>query len=293
MNRRALILSVSVAVSISIGAVLLTRALGPLLQPVPSGLSLIAVVISTWLGGFVAGFVSTAIGVIGLQSLLPGPEMPGINAVRALVFFLASIIVCFGNGSLRRSLGQVQRAFSEANALQRELASAREAARAKAADLKRANEELRRMHDRSLAAEQELRNRQRELTSAYDELREQQEDLTFLLSASTLLSESLDYERNLVTLARLSVPRMGDWCAIDVVEDGDGGGTLRRLAVHHANPRMQALLQEMDRRYPQRSAARSGPASVIRTGKELLLAEVPDSFLASIAENEEHLLLLR
>ncbi len=50
--------------------------------------------------------------------------------------------------------------------------------------------------------------------------RKQNEDvLRFLAEASTILSSSLDYRETLATVARLSVPRLADWCAVDVLED--------------------------------------------------------------------------
>ena len=67
----------------------------------------------------------------------------------------------------------------------------------------------------------------------------------FLAEASQLLSSSLDYRTTLENLARLAVPRLADWCAIDVV-DGEGvygnPPSLRRIAVAHVDPNKAKLV---------------------------------------------------
>jgi PAS domain S-box-containing protein len=51
-----------------------------------------------------------------------------------------------------------------------------------------------------------------------------------------LAASSLHYEQTLRRVASLSVPRVADWCAIDLVHDD---GELRRVAMHHTDPEMQ------------------------------------------------------
>src|SRR5207248_9556532 len=55
----------------------------------------------------------------------------------------------------------------------------------------------------------------------------------FLADASRGLSASLDYETTLSTVARLAVPTIADWCAVDVLDDN---GSARRLVVTHEDP---------------------------------------------------------
>src|SRR5262249_55841243 len=52
---------------------------------------------------------------------------------------------------------------------------------------------------------------------------------SFLAGASKVLAGPLDDEAPLDTLARLSVPYLGDWCAIFLV---DASGTIRCVAAH-------------------------------------------------------------
>ena len=57
-----------------------------------------------------------------------------------------------------------------------------------------------------------------------------QSALGFLAQASGLLAASLDYERTLSQVARLAVPDVADWCAIDVVQPD---GTTRQVTSVH------------------------------------------------------------
>jgi PAS domain S-box-containing protein len=114
--------------------------------------------------------------------------------------------------------------------------------------------------------------------------------MAFLARASAELASSLDYETTLTTVARLAVPEMADWCAVDVVDES---GQLRRLAVEHQDPAKVAMVERMNERYPPSLEDRHGVAHVIRTGETELGPGVPDELLARIARDEEHLNLLR
>ena len=112
----------------------------------------------------------------------------------------------------------------------------------------------------------------------------------FLADASAALAALVDYESTLQKVASLAVPRFGDWCAVDVV---DGGGELRRLAVAHVDPRKVRLAHELAARYPPRPDAPAGAARVVRTGEPEMAEDIPDSLLATMAQDAEHLRLLR
>ena len=57
--------------------------------------------------------------------------------------------------------------------------------------------------------------------------------LAFLVEASTVLASSLVYHTNLMTIAKLAVNRLADWCAVDVVDDNEG---FHRVALVHRDP---------------------------------------------------------
>ncbi|MDQ3907029.1 MAG: ATP-binding protein, partial [Acidobacteriota bacterium] len=112
----------------------------------------------------------------------------------------------------------------------------------------------------------------------------------FLSEASEVLVSSLDYEATLRRIADLVVPRLADWCAVDMLTDER---TLRRLAVAHQDPAKVELAEEMERRYPQSLTDREGVAKVIRTGEPELYPNVPEELLALVARDAEQLGMLR
>ena len=71
--------------------------------------------------------------------------------------------------------------------------------------------------------------------------------LRFLAESSATLASSLDYRTTLVNVARLAVPTLADWCAVDVMEED---GTVERLAVEHSDPQKVTLAYELQERYP-------------------------------------------
>ena len=110
----------------------------------------------------------------------------------------------------------------------------------------------------------------------------------FLLRAGDELSSSLDYEVTLAAVARLAVPILADWCAVDIV---DGGG-VKRLATAHVDPAKIATAETLERRNPPDPQATTGVAEIIRSGKAQLLAVIPRELLLAAALDAEHLKLI-
>lgn len=133
----------------------------------------------------------------------------------------------------------------------------------------------------------------REAEKARDRLllqaEEAQERLAFLAEAGAILASSLRVERTLEKIAGLVVPRMADWCSIDMVLDG----TIRQMALEHVDPQRVELARELRRSYPPDLDQEQGIAAVIRTGESLLAPEITDEMLAAAARDEEHLRRLR
>lgn len=117
-----------------------------------------------------------------------------------------------------------------------------------------------------------------------------EESLRFLVDASQVLGSTLDFESTLRSVARLAVPALADWCAVDVLEDGEA---LRRIAVVHSDPAKEALAWELWRRFPPQPGDNSGVMTVLRTGRPMLVAEVSDALLQTNVRNAEHFELLR
>lgn len=119
---------------------------------------------------------------------------------------------------------------------------------------------------------------------------EANEWLEYLAEASRSLSASLNYRRTLTKLARLAVPKLADWCLVDMVEED---GSIALLAVAHVDPDRARLARRLRRRYPPDPRATVGAVKVIRTGRSELRPEITDEMLVGAARNEEHLRLMR
>ncbi|MDX6696458.1 MAG: hypothetical protein QOF02_4061 [Blastocatellia bacterium] len=134
-------------------------------------------------------------------------------------------------------------------------------------------------------------------TELYEEqsrLRSEAEDAErrahYLAEASRVIASTLDYQQTLAQVARLAVPDLADWCAVDMTgEDGE----LVRLAVAHADPAKVEWASELQRRYPVDMDAPRGVPNVLRTGEAELYTEIPDEMLAAAAIDEEHLRIMR
>jgi PAS domain S-box-containing protein len=127
-------------------------------------------------------------------------------------------------------------------------------------------------------------------TRARTAAQEAEARMTFLAAASRELASSLDSETTLRAVARLAVPTIADWAAVDIIDDA---GNLRRLAVQHSDPAKVQLAIELAARYPPDPAAAYGVHSIVRTGKSQYLEEIPDEVLEQSAQDEEHLRMIR
>jgi signal transduction histidine kinase len=114
---------------------------------------------------------------------------------------------------------------------------------------------------------------------------EAQRRIAFLVEASDVLASSLDYDETLTALARLAVPRLGDWCVIYILK---AGAIIERAAVEHAGGR-QEFIRSVLERHPIIPDARVGVPAVIRTGRSELEAEASPISTASDVEAPEEL----
>ena len=124
----------------------------------------------------------------------------------------------------------------------------------------------------------------------FDETRLSAERLAFLAEASEVLAGTLDPDEALRQLAALAVRGFADWCGIDLAGED---GTLRSVAVAHADPERVRLAAELRDRYPVDPRAETGAPAVIRTGVSELHPEVTDEMLEAAARDPEHLRLIR
>ena len=108
----------------------------------------------------------------------------------------------------------------------------------------------------------------------------------FLAEAGRLLASSLDCERTLAQVARLAVPALGDWCAIDLVGDDD---ELACTAVAHADPAKVELVRRLRADFPDTRESASGVARVARTGRAELHPRITDDMMRAAAVDDAQL----
>jgi PAS domain S-box-containing protein len=111
----------------------------------------------------------------------------------------------------------------------------------------------------------------------------------FLLGASQILASAADYEALIASFVRLCVPRLGDLCLVDMVEEG---GKIRRVEVAHADPEQEKVARAL-LEYPPSANRPEDAARVLRTGEPLLTAEVTEGMLEGMARDAKHLRVLR
>ena len=117
-----------------------------------------------------------------------------------------------------------------------------------------------------------------------------QERLAFLAEASAVLAESLDYRSVLARVARLAVPRLGDWCSVEVPDEDQAEAP---FVVAHVDPAKVEMAHELRRRYPSLPEGWGGLAEVVKSGRPKLFADVSAALLAETATDDDHLTMLQ
>jgi PAS domain S-box-containing protein len=115
-----------------------------------------------------------------------------------------------------------------------------------------------------------------------------EEDERFLADAGTLLATSLDYDTTVSQLPELAVPRLGDWCVVDVVDEE---GSIRRTAVACHDPIVARALEELPRLAPIGQGSTHPVAVALRTGEPVILAEFSRD-MSRVARSAEQVALL-
>jgi PAS domain S-box-containing protein len=119
--------------------------------------------------------------------------------------------------------------------------------------------------------------------------RKREEGHRFLAQATKELVSSLDYQATLSRIARMAVPELADWCAVDILEPD---GSLKLLAIAHTDPSKVAWAREFRRAFPIDMSAPTGLPRVVRTGKSELYPSI-DSALLEGSLDEEPLDVIR
>jgi PAS domain S-box-containing protein len=134
---------------------------------------------------------------------------------------------------------------------------------------------IRDLEERSRAQEENLRLQQR---------------MAFLAQAGLTLDSSLEFSETLHRLAEMTVPGLADIAVVDLLE---GGGVVKTAVAAATDPAHARAIEAMRREHPLRLEGSHPVASVLRSGRPALEAELPPSFQRVIAEGPEHLELMR
>jgi PAS domain S-box-containing protein len=127
-------------------------------------------------------------------------------------------------------------------------------------------------------------------TTDIDDQKRSEESFAFLAEVSRVLASSLNYEATLENVARLTLPHIADWCAVDILE---ADGRIRPLAIAHRDQARVERVSDLRRRYPPDPNRPSPLIKVLSTGRAELAAEIPDSLVESVARDGEHLRMIK
>jgi signal transduction histidine kinase/CheY-like chemotaxis protein len=100
-----------------------------------------------------------------------------------------------------------------------------------------------------------------------------QQRLQFLAEASHRLASSLDYATTLRDIASLVVPRLADWCLVDVLHD-DGAG--QEVVLAHTDPPKEARARELARRLALLPQPLFRAPQVVHEQHSVLYPELPE-----------------
>ena len=121
-----------------------------------------------------------------------------------------------------------------------------------------------------------------------DERDRQRSNLEVLATAGALLSSSLDHRSTLHRLTRLLVPRMADWCAIQMREGG-----VDDVYVAHVDKERTEPLRQLYREHPSPPDTQHGHPHVLDTGEPELVSDGSPERMAEAAGAPRQAELLR
>ena len=114
--------------------------------------------------------------------------------------------------------------------------------------------------------------------------------MRILSESGRVLASSLDLHQTLANVAEVGVPRLADWCVVDLIDED-----LHRehVAVAHRDAGRRNLVARLRELEPVRVDPESTAGRVFTTGESQLFFDVPDEHLFRVAAGKEHLQILR
>jgi PAS domain S-box-containing protein len=112
----------------------------------------------------------------------------------------------------------------------------------------------------------------------------------FLAEASRVLGMSFDYHTTMAQLARLAVPALADYCAVDVIE-GDG---FVRLGFAHADPKKEEEYRRKLKVFTPEGVSQEHPVmKALMRGESDIITEVSEEGMRRVFIDDEQYELIR
>jgi len=108
---------------------------------------------------------------------------------------------------------------------------------------------------------------------------------SLLSEASQVLASSLDSQTTLAMLCRMIVPRIADYCVVDVLQ---ADGSILRPGLSHVDPSKEHLLRETAHTQPSVLPEDHPVATALRQGRRTLAQEITPEMISAVTGNEEH-----
>ncbi len=110
--------------------------------------------------------------------------------------------------------------------------------------------------------------------------------LEFMVESAKILSLDLDFKSRLTEKAKLAVPHLADWCAIDIVNDA---GELERVTIVHQSHDRIRQIEAYEKKYPRDDSRPDSVYNVIQRQQPCFIKLVTEEMIRAGVSSEEQL----
>lgn len=122
------------------------------------------------------------------------------------------------------------------------------------------------------------------------ESRDREETLkSFMNQVKSHLMTSIEFEKVIERIAVASIPFLADGCMFDIVD----GSEIRRITTKHHDPQKQALMDELQAKYPPKIDSPQPTARCIRTGQPEFLKYIDHEIVKSNTYDDNHARIIK
>jgi signal transduction histidine kinase len=124
------------------------------------------------------------------------------------------------------------------------------------------------------------------LTTDITDRKKEETNRQFLVEAGEVLTSSLDYETVLKNLSRLVVPRLADWCTIDLADEQQEPPRLRALILTHCDPHKEKFIYELKQAFLPQQDETNPMVQVLVTGRSSFISRIPAELIEAVSQND-------